>query len=94
MRILAKSQLVGYRFEGDKEIFSHMQDNRPVMEQARESRDTFDPSFQFNRPAWPIAKVPALLFQKFMDRDNKSIDWKAFDRWLNSDYGRAFKASR
>ena len=38
--------------------------------------------------------ISALLFQKFMDRDNKSIDWKAFDRWLNSDYGRAFKASR
>jgi hypothetical protein len=93
MIIKAKSQLIEHRFDGDKEIFTHMQDNRPSMAEAKESRDTFDKSFQIGRNAWPVAKVPALLFKKFMDRDGHSVDWKAFDKWLNSDYGKAFKAS-
>jgi hypothetical protein len=93
MLIKAKTQLIGHKIEGDKEIFTHLQDNRPVMEEAKFSRDDFDKSFTLNRPAWPVAKVPALLFKKFMDKDRHSVDWKAFDRWLNSEWGTAFKAS-
>ena len=89
----SQTQLIGHRFEGDKEIFTHVQDNKPTMKEAQESRDTFDRSFKIGRNAWPVAKVPALLFKKFMDRDDHSVDWKAFNKWLASDYGKAFKAS-
>jgi hypothetical protein len=92
MLIKAKSQLVDHKFKGEKEIFVHAQNVVPVMLEAKESRDNFNPNFTLDRPAWPVANVPTLIFKKFMH--NGSIDWKEFDRWLNSDYGKAFKASR
>jgi hypothetical protein len=86
-------QIIDHRLEGDKEIFTHAQDVLPVMAEAKESRDNFDKSFKLDRFAWPVAKVPALIFKQFMDQSGGSFDEKAFNRWLESDYGRPFKAS-
>jgi hypothetical protein len=92
MIIKAKPKLIERKYKGEKEIFTHVQDNVPVMLEAKESRDNFNPNFTMNRPAWPVATVPSLIFKKFMI--NGEIDWKGFDKWLNSDYGKAFKASK
>jgi hypothetical protein len=90
--IKAKRVLHSIHNEGDKRIFTHFEDNRPVMEYAAEDRKAFDRSFQIGRDAWPIAKVPGLLFKQF-ELPGGNVDWARFDHWYKSEYGRPFRTS-
>lgn len=73
-----------------------MQDNRPVMQSVAEQKKEFNPSFMLNRPAWPVAEVPSLTFfahPEFTDCCG-NVNWKAFNKWLQTDEGRQYKIAK
>jgi hypothetical protein len=92
MVIKSKTGILSHKLIGDNEIFTHYQDITPALYEASESRKSFDPSMMVGRNAWPVACVPELIFKRFTH--NGTVDWKQFDKWLNSDYGKGFKADR
>lgn len=91
--IIGKAKLVKHNFDGDKEIFTHMSDNRELQKLCAEERKEFDPHFQTEkqRPFRKIASIPPLVFFKHPEFHN---DEEALRRWLQTDEGRMYRTDR
>jgi len=84
------AKLHDHRVEKDKEIFTHIQDNRPILKACAEERKEYDKSFKRDRIARKIASIPSLVFfnhPEFHDDD------KALRRWLDNE-GRGYRTDR
>jgi hypothetical protein len=90
--IKARRVLHSIRNDGDKKVFTHIEDNRPIIATAAQDRRAFDRSFTIGRDAWPVARVPELLFKQF-ELPGGNVDWDRFDHWYKSEYGRPFRTS-
>lgn len=89
--IIGKAKLVDHKLVNDKEIFTHMSDNRELQKQCYEERREYDKSYRKDRWARKIASVPALVFFNHPEFHN---DEKALRRWLQTEEGRMYRCDR
>lgn len=85
------SALINSRVDGEKILFTHVQNVEPMLRDAHYLREHSNNGFSKSREYQKIASIPMLEFLKHPEfREND----KAIIKWLKTDEGRMYRTTR